>query len=348
MITIYSYLCALVLGVQNIQGFTSKSPQPEAMQIVVGAASPEERVSAEKILKWATEEPQQFEARANALGYKVIRKEKVVYLLPSRCWRDNNPMALSQLAESLVAVPPRSPYSTSQLSPLSRTLLSRWLVSQRNPSKPREAAVVEQLLTNGYIWWSGLLTFEIDASGQRYNGSLLLDCTLSVLPNQPNHLQRERLSPPSKPKAVIPETRDYQEEILLFSREMPAYMRAELAKTYFDLVAREYQIGYERYSRLSLQLQEALLDHFGLPQEWSEGKGSFFSTLPEWLRERIVLELKGCFPNESVDRVKDILAGARIQASVQPVILIGGFVDEYSFESYGWGLFDIDKVDISQ
>jgi hypothetical protein len=346
MITIHFWICALLLGCQNIQGFIRKSPQSEGMLIVVGAASSQERNSAESILKYALEAPGQIEMRAQTLGYKVISKEGVLYLLPPRCWRDNTPVGLSQLAELLTTVPPRSPYSTSQISPLSRTLLSRWLVSQSNPSKPREPAIVERLLNNGYLWWSGLIVFEVDANGQRYSGSVFLDCTPAA---PPHHFSKEDLSSttPPKPKAVLAEPENVLEETLLFSQAVPAYARAKLAKTYFELVAREYQIGHERYQELILQLQKVLLNHFGLPGEWSEGKESFFSTLPEWVKDKLVAELKGYFRDETVDRIKDMLGGARIKATAQPVILIGGFVNESSFESYGWGLSDLLKIDLS-
>jgi len=127
----------------------------------------------------------------------------------------------------------------------------------------------------------------------------------------------------------------------LFSREVSENDCVRLSRNYLDLVARELQAAREKYEEVVLQMQRFLVSHFSMPEEWAEGKESPFATLPEWIKSRITEELRSYYAGKATDEIKDLLRGDSVKAAIQPVILIGGFVSEYSFESYGWGLSDL-------
>jgi hypothetical protein len=136
-------------------------------------------------------------------------------------------------------------------------------------------------------------------------------------------------------------TDDHSEVTILFSREVSENDCVRLSRNYLDLVARELQAAHERYEEVVLQMQRFLVSHFSMPEEWAEGKESPFATLPEWIKSRITEELRSYYAGKATDEIKDLLRGGSVKAAIQPVILIGGFVSEYSFESYGWGLSDL-------
>lgn len=337
MILAHLCLCVLLLAGQDGPGVQLLPSPPESVLIVVGVASEQERAPAETLLKLA-ETPQQLEAQANSTGYKLLRNGSVVYLLPPRCWRDHAPAQLSQFAEMLATVPPRAPYASVRLSPQNHQLLARWFASDSNPFKSREPAP-ERLLADGYLWWSGIVACEIATNGQRYQASVLLEASPAELPRS---AQARPSAPPTAPqsehtRALPPNSR---EESLLFSRPVPDARRADLARTYYELVAREYQMGREQYLQATAQLHRTLLNHFGLPEALATDKQIYFSTLPDWLQARIAAELRNRFPNETPEGIKGLLSGATVRARMQPVVMMGGFVNN-SFTSYGWGLDDM-------
>jgi len=349
---IISFLCTLMIVGQDFQSFTddpsrsqqvqaqafvSDSSHPQDALIVIGVASTQERTFARNLLESTERSLQQIEVRANSAGYKVIRDEAVIYLISPSHWRDNMLLRLCHLAEQLSTVSPRDPLPISRVSSQSRALLHRWLTSQANRSRPREIAVAERLLADGVVWWSGLVQFEIYAGGQRYRGSFLLECTPSV----PPHSVRGNQQSPTASSSLKAKTDDHSEVTILFSREVSENDCVRLSRNYLDLVARELQAAHERYEEVVLQMQRFLVSHFSMPEEWAEGKESPFATLPEWIKSRITEELRSYYAGKATDEIKDLLRGDSVKAAIQPVILIGGFVSEYSFESYGWGLSDL-------
>lgn len=351
--SIISFLCALMIVGQDLRGFTDDPSRSHQLQgqafvsdslhsrdplIVIGVASMSERATARSLLESTGRESlQQIEVRASSLGYKVIRDGEVVYLISPSHWRDNILLGLCHLAEQLSTVSPRDPLPISRVSSRSRALLHRWLTSQANRSRPREIAVSERLLTDGVIWWSGLVQFEIYAGDQEYCGSFILEYTPSV---PPHSVQRDQQSPNTF-SSVKSKMDDGLELTILFSKEVSEEDYVRLSRNYLDLVAREFQAIRERYDEVFLLMQRVLVSHFGMPEEWAEGKESPFTTLPEWIKNHIAEELRSHYAGRAIDEIKGLLGGYSVKATIQPVILIGGFVSEYSFESYGWGLSDL-------
>jgi len=352
-VSIMGFLCALMMAGQDFQGFAddpSRSQQVQAQVfvsnsshsqdalIVIGIASAQERASASNLIEESAKRSlQQIEAKANSLGYKVIRDGAVIYLISPSHWRDTMLLGLCHLAGQLSTVAPRNPFPISRVSPQSRALLHRWLTSQANRSRPREVAVSERLLADGVIWWSGLVQFEVYAGGQRYRGSFLLECTPSVSPHSVLRDQRS-----SEAFSSLKAKRDgYPEVTILFSKEVSENDCVRLSRSYLDLVARELQATRERYEEVVLQMQRVLVSHFGMPEAWAEGKESPFATLPEWLKNRVAEELRSYYAGKAIDEIKSLLRDDNVKVAILPIILVGGFVSEYSFESYGWGLSDL-------
>jgi hypothetical protein len=332
-----------VWGSQHTQGF--RVAEPRAPLIVVRAASAEEKSAAKQLLELVGN-PARLESQAKALGYKIIRNDDATYLLPPRCWRDTIYAKLSQLAEQLMLVSPRSPYPLSQCAPSVRSILEQWLNNQMNPLKPHEKSSVQSLLNSGHIWWSGFMSFEVEVEGQKHRGSLFLDVRPTTHPpalNQPQAPSQSSRLPESADLKASDETNTL-EETLLFSREVPQQIRAMHARAYFEWVLHEHQESYKAYQQLLSRMESALLDHFRVDSALTTPEGCDFSVLPEWLQDQITQEIVGLFPNRSQDEVKSILMQGKVWANLLPVIQVGGFVSEFTFESYGWGLNDLVNI----
>lgn len=332
----------------TVQDSPSATPQKVHLKrsdrlplVVVGVASPDEREIAEQLISLRQHLPT-LEAQARHHGFQIIHREDTVYLLPPRLYRDIPPHLVTELAILLQQLPPRSPRSIAELPSRLRSLIHRWLISEKNPSRPSQTGEIVSLLSAGYYWWSGMLNYQIEVDNRTLSGGFFLEIALSEA--LPKHSPLSGAAPSALPETQLLEQSSLSlQESVLFSDALPLNERVVHAKVFWEIVEQAYKQGYEEYRRAIGALQSLLAQQYRLPLTGDE-KEVLLGQLPEEIQTRIAEAVQRDFlPNLSLPEVRNQLGGAPVKIELVPIVLVGGFVDELNFQSYGWGVSDLLK-----